>query len=131
MSFDLHHAHLFASDINATIDWWCRHLQAKVLLDEDLAGARNVLLAIGVGRLNIYDQPPRDQGRGAVHHLGVKVANLREVWRRLQAEGVMSKSGLREHAHWRYVMVSAPDGVLVELFEFDDPLAPANIVGRV
>jgi catechol 2,3-dioxygenase-like lactoylglutathione lyase family enzyme len=131
MSFDLHHAHLFTSDIDATIAWWCRHLQAKVILDEDLAGARNVLLAIGTGRLNLYDQPPRDGGRGAVHHLGVKVANLREVWRRLQVDGVMSKSGLREHAHWRYVMISAPDGVLVELFEFDDPLAPINSVGRV
>jgi catechol 2,3-dioxygenase-like lactoylglutathione lyase family enzyme len=131
MSFDLHHVHVFASDIDATIRWWCRHLQAKVLLDQELAGSRNALLAVGSGRLNIYDQPPKDQGRGAVHHLGVKVGNLQQVWRRLQADGVASKNGLREQGGWRYVMVSAPDDVLVELFEFDDPTAPANIVGRV
>jgi len=32
---------------------------------------------------------------------------------------------------WRYVMISAPDGVLLELFEFDDPSAPANVSGRL
>ena len=131
MSFDLHHVHVFASNIDATIQWWCRHLHAKVLLDQDLAGSRNVLLAVGSGRLNIYDQPPKDHGRGAIHHLGVKVGDLRQVWQRLQVDGVESRGGLREQDGWRYVMVSAPDNVLVELFEFDDPAAPANIVGRL
>lgn len=131
MSLDLHHAHLFASDIKATVEWWCRHMGAKVLFDRELAGSRNVFLAVGTGRLNIYDQPPRDQGRGAIHHLGIKVANLREVWRRLQSEGVRSPNGLREHDGWRYVMISAPDGLLLELFEFDDPDAPANAIGRL
>jgi len=84
------------------------------------------VLAVGTGRLNIYDQAPRDRGRGAVHHLGVKVANLRDVWPRLQAQGITSPHGLREQDGWRYVMISAPDGILVELFEFDDPSAPAN-----
>lgn len=66
-----------------------------------------------------------------VTHLGVKVANLRDVWSRLQSQGVTSPNGLREHDGWRYVMVSAPDGVLVKLFEFDDPSAPANLSGRL
>jgi catechol 2,3-dioxygenase-like lactoylglutathione lyase family enzyme len=79
MSIDLHHAHVFATSIDATIQWWCGHLGAKVYFDDRLAGSRNVFLAVGTGRLNIYDQAPRDQGRGAIHHLGVKVANLRYV----------------------------------------------------
>jgi catechol 2,3-dioxygenase-like lactoylglutathione lyase family enzyme len=129
MSIDLHHTHVFASDIDATVDWWCRHLGARVYFDGRLAGARNVFLAVGAGRLNIYDQPPRDRGRGGIHHLGVKVTNLHDVWQRLQAEGVASPHGVREEDGWRYVMISAPDGILVELFEFDDPSAPANIQG--
>ena len=131
MSFDLHHAHLFATDIDATVAWWCRHIGAKVFFDEELAGSRNVFLAVGTGRLHIYDQPPRDQGRGAIHHLGIKVDKLHEVWRRLQEQGVSSPNGLREHDGWRYVMISAPDGLLLELFEFDDPAAPCNISGRL
>jgi catechol 2,3-dioxygenase-like lactoylglutathione lyase family enzyme len=129
MSIDLHHVHVFASNIDATIEWWCRHMCAKVILDDKLAGARNVLLAVGTGRLNVYDQPPRDRCCGAIHHLGVRVTNLREVWRRLQVQGVTSPNGLREQDGWRYVMISAPDGLLLELFEFDDPSAPANICG--
>jgi len=130
MAIDLHHAHLFATDIDTTIAWWSRHLGGKVLFDGTMAGSRNVLMAVGSGRINIYDQPPRDTGRGAVHHLGVRVDGLREVWGRLQADGVTSPNGLREQDGWRYVMIAAPDGLLVELFEFDDPLAPTNIDGR-
>lgn len=129
MSLDLHHVHLFASEIDTTIEWWCRHMDARVTYDDELAGARNVFLAVGSGRLHIYDQPPRDSGRGAIHHLGIRVAGLREMWRRLQAEGITSPNGLREEGNWRYVMISAPDGVLLELFEFDDPAAPANQLG--
>jgi catechol 2,3-dioxygenase-like lactoylglutathione lyase family enzyme len=131
MSLDLHHAHVFASNIDATIAWWCEHMGAKVLFDAELAGVRNVFLTVGTGRLHVYEQPPRDQGRGAIHHLGIKVTNLREVWRRLQDKGITSPHGLREHDNWRYVMVSAPDGLLLELFEFDDPLAAANVSGRL
>ena len=131
MSLDLHHAHVFATDIGATVSWWCQHMGAKVFFDDELAGARNVFLAVGTGRLHIYDQNPRDRGRGVVHHLGIKVDNLRDVWLHLQAQGVSSANGLREYDTWRYVMVSAPDGVLLELFEFDDPAAPCNISGRL
>ena len=131
MTMDLHHAHMFATDLDRTIGWWCRHLRAKVIFDDALAGSRNVFLAVGSGRLHIYDQPPRDHGRGAIHHLGIRVSNLRGEWERLQREGVTSPGGLREHDGWRYVMVSAPDDVLLELFQFDDPAAPVNQTGNV
>ena len=131
MSFDLHHTHLFATDIDATIKWWCRHMGAKVFFDNELAGSRNVFLAVGTGRLHIYDHPPGDRGRGVIHHLGIKVDNLHDVWRRLQDQGVSSPNGLREHDAWRHVMISAPDGLLLELFEFDDPAAPCNATGRL
>ena len=118
---DLHHVHLFASDMAATLGWWQRHLGARVLFDGHLAGSRNVLIGVGTGRINIYAQPPRDSGRGGMHHIGVRVPDLAAVWARLQAGGLTSPHGLREHDGWRYVMIEAPDRVLVELFEFDDP----------
>ncbi len=128
---DFHHAHLFASDINATLSWWCRHLGAKVFFDEVLAGSRNVFIAVGTGRLHIYDQAPKDRGRGAIHHLGIRVVGLRALWARLQRDGITSPGGLREHGAWRYVMIEAPDGILLEFFEFDDPNAAVNRTGRV
>lgn len=123
---DLHHVHLFASDMAATLDWWQRHLGARVLFDGRLAGSRNVLIGIGRGRINIYDQPPRDRGRGGVHHIGVRVRGLAAAWARLRADGITSPNGLREQDGWRYVMIEAPDHVLIELFEFDDPASPFN-----
>jgi hypothetical protein len=84
---------------------------------------------VGSGRIHIYSQPPRDVGRNAIHHLGVKVASLKDTWNRLRSEGITSPNGLREHGDWRYVMIAAPDGVLVELFEFDDPAPPVNRPG--
>src|SRR5262245_17442301 len=128
---DLHHVHVFAGDMERTINCWWRHVVAKFFFDEKLAGTRNVFLAVGTGRLHIYDQAPKDRGRGAIHHLGIKVADLRRAWQRLQAEGLTSPHGLREHNGWRYVMIAAPDGILLELFEFDDPSAAANLNGRI
>lgn len=129
MTFDLHHAHLFASDIDATVTWWQRHMGAKILYDGDMAGARNVFIAVGTGRLHIYDQAPRETRRNAIHHLGIRVKGLRTAWDKLQTQGVTSPNGLREQDGWRYVMIAAPDGILLELFEFDDPAAPANLTG--
>lgn len=126
---DLHHVHIFASDLAATLAWWQSHLGARILYDGVNAGARNVLIGVGRGRINIYDQPPRDHGRGTVHHIGIRVPDLRAAWTRMQADGLRSPSGLREHAGLRYVMIEAPDGLLIELFEFDDPGSPYNLDG--
>ena len=54
----LHHAHLFCADVDATVAWWRRWFGARVVADEVLLGSRNVMVAIGDGRLNLYDQPP-------------------------------------------------------------------------
>jgi catechol 2,3-dioxygenase-like lactoylglutathione lyase family enzyme len=126
---DLHHAHIFASNLVQTLGWWREHLGARVLYDDVIAGSRNVLIGVGSGRINIYDQPPKGPGRGPVHHLGVRVRDFDTVWKRLQDTGVTSPNGPREQDGWRYVMIAAPDGVLVEIFEFDDPASPFNIDG--
>ncbi|MGE0700677.1 MAG: VOC family protein, partial [Hyphomicrobiaceae bacterium] len=123
---DLHHVHIFASDIGRTLAWWSRHLGARMLFVGTLAGSRNVLIGLGHGRINIYDKPPRGGGRNSIHHIGVRVTGLAATWQRLRDEGVASPGGLREHGDWRYVMIEAPDGILVELFEFDDPASPFN-----
>jgi len=49
MQCDLHHAHLFASDLDASIDFYRELFGAEVILDAELAGSRNVMLRLGVG----------------------------------------------------------------------------------
>ncbi len=118
-----HHAHLFAADLDATLAFWRRWFGAAILYDGAVAGARNVFVDVGGGRLHFCDQPPRNHGRTAVHHLGIRVENLAALVGRMREAGVAFRSPVREHATFRYIMCAAPDGVLLELFE---PIADAT-----
>ena len=112
-----HHAHLMSADLNGALDFYRRFLDAEVVADVQLAGSRNVLVQVGSGRLNFYDQAPNH--RGPVNHLGINCADLPAVVARLEAGGVAVPRGIREADQFRYAMVTGPDGVLLELFEFD------------
>jgi len=122
----LHHAHLFATDLDATVAWWRQWFGARVVADELLLGSRNVMVAVGDGRLNLYDQaPPAALGRSAVHHLGVQVRDVAGLVERMAAAGVpLRRTEPRDGEGFRYVMVEAPDGVVVEVFESVDATAP-------
>lgn len=113
----LHHTHLFASDLDASIEFYRRWFGAEVLADEEFAGARNVMVRIGDGRLNFYDQAPRDHGRNAVHHLGVQTDDLAAQVELMKAGGVEFRKPINGSPGVGYVMVEGPDGVLIELFE--------------
>lgn len=113
-----HHAHLFASDLDDTLDFYRRWFGAEVVADQQFAGARNVMVRVGDGRLNFYDQAPRDRGRNAVHHLGFQVDALADLVERMAEAGFEFRSPIRELAELDYIMIEAPDGVLLEVFEY-------------
>lgn len=127
MTVHFHHAHLFSADLDAAVRWYREALGAEVCFDGDFGGARNVFMRIGSGRLHLYAQPPRDRGRGAVHHLGFIVDDLHALHARLGGMGVAFRSGVREFGSWRYLMCPAPDDVLLELFEIDVDAMPAEL----
>jgi hypothetical protein len=68
-----------SSNIDATLGFWTQAFGAIVVYDEQFAGARNVFLTLGTGRLHFYDQSPKVLGQGTVHHLGLQAENLEEV----------------------------------------------------
>ena len=125
---NLHHVHLFANDIDATVDWYVKNLNAEVAFDGDFGGARNVFLHVGYGRLNLYAQPPRGETSGAYHHVGIQTDNLSELRDRLTSNGVEFRSDIREFGNWRYLMCPAPDDVLLELFQIDLADMPPKLV---
>ncbi len=112
----LHHTHLFATDVDRSIGFWRDHFGAVVLVDAVFAGARNVFMRVGEGRLHLYDQPPKHAGAGTVHHLGIETDGLDALVARLKAAGV-SVTDVRRHAEGDYAMAEAPDGLLLELFQ--------------
>ena len=111
----LHHTHLFASDVDRSIAFWRDHFGAVVLVDTEFAGARNVFMRVGEGRLHLYDQAPKHRGAGTVHHLGIETDELDALVARLKVAGV-SVTDVRRHAEGDYAMAEGPDGLLLELF---------------
>ena len=129
MRNSLHHVHAFASDDDVSVRFYTDVFGGEVILDEVLAGARNVFIRIGDGRLHLYDQPPRHAGTGSIHHLGIRTDDMAGMVEKLQRHGVPLRKPVTELGGWRYVMVPAPDGVLIELFEVTPEKLPAQLVG--
>ncbi len=117
MDCDLHHTHLFASDLDASLRFYREMFGAEILFDETVAGVRNVMIRIGTGRINFYDQPPRGTGSSAVHHLGISTNDISGVVRHMEAKGFKFRNPVRDFGDLKYIMLEGPDGVLIEIFE--------------
>lgn len=117
MITNLHHAHLFASNIDESIKFYHDMFGAEVLFDLEMAGARNAMISIGSAKLNFYDQPPKDKARGIVHHIGIETDDLETLVAHMKSKGYKFRNQIKSYVVWKYVMVEGPDHILLELFE--------------
>ena len=115
--YHLQHIHLFASDLDKSITFYTTWFDGEVAWDGAYAGSRNVFMKIGVGALHFYEQQPRDLGRNAVHHLGIQVVGLEDLYDRMGNAGIELRKPIQDSNGSKYFMLEAPDGVLLELFE--------------
>jgi len=127
MKVQLQHTHIFASDIETALSFWQRMFNAKILFDTGIAGARNIMLAIGTGRLNIYDQPPRQGKGGPYHHLGIQTDNLDALIEHMKSEGFQFQGQVRDYDFMKYIMAMAPDNILLEIFQVVPEKIPAEL----
>lgn len=119
MANHIHHVHIFASDLNKSIRFYEDFFDGKVVSDMELAGARNVFMKVGNGRIHFYDQPPKFSGRGSIHHFGIQTDDIDGVVKKLKSKGVVFTKEITDAGFWKYIMVPAPDDILIELFEVD------------
>ena len=124
MKNHVHHVHIFASDLDKSIKFYEDFFGGKVILDMDLAGARNVFMRIGSGRIHFYDQPPKNPGRGSIHHFGIQTDDIEGVVEKMKAGGVEFRKGISDFGFWKYIMAPAPDDILIEVFEIDKGRIP-------
>ncbi len=117
MKTSLHHAHLFASNLDESIKFYKQMFNAQILFDLKMVGARNVMIEIGASKINFYDQEPKDQGRGGIHHLGIETDDLEALVAHMNSKGFQFINKIKSFGPLKYVMVAAPDNVLLELFE--------------
>ena len=116
--YHLQHIHLFASDVDATIAFYRDWFDAEPVWDGDVAGARNIFMKIGIGAMHLYEQSPRDFGKNAVHHLGMQVVGIEELYDRMVAAGLHVPNPIRTlPGGGGYFMLGGPDGVVIEIFE--------------
>jgi len=117
----LDHAHLFASDLDATITFFTKCFDAEVIWDEEAAGVRNVRIQIGSSFIHLYDQAPKAPRGGAIHHLGIETEDLEGLVVHLKSLDVICKNEIKEEKKFKYLMVKGPDDLLIELFECKEP----------
>jgi len=126
MFHHVHHVHLFASDIQKSMNFYQNFFGGQIVLDMEIAGARNVFMKVGSGRIHFYDQAPKRPGPGSIHHFGIQTDDIDGVVERLKAMGVPFKKGVTDIGVWKYVMVPAPDHVLIELFQVNRDALPED-----
>lgn len=124
----IHHVHIFASDIDKSVRFYETFFGGMVILDTQVAGVRNVFMKIGNGRLHLYDQPPKNPLRGSIHHFGIQTDDIEGVVDKLRTGGVVLKKEITDLGFWKYMMVPAPDEILVELFQIDKTKLPQQYV---
>lgn len=130
MRVGLDHVHIFSSNLEATLEFFRTMLDATVVWDDQAAGVRNVRLALGNAFLQIYDQPPKAPRGGPMHHIGIETDDLDSLVARMRGRGFHFRNPVRDDSKFRYVMISGPDDLLIELFQVRDrdrwQLKPSN-----
>ena len=121
MRVSLDHVHIFSSNLPATIEFFTQMLGATVVWDEEAAGSRNLRLALGRAFIHLYEQPPKSERGGPVHHLGVETDDLDGLVARMKENGFQFRNAIREEPRFRYVMIAGPDNLLIELFQCREP----------
>lgn len=78
-------------------------------------------LALGHGFIHVYDQPPKAERGGPIHHLGIETDDLDGLVARMKKNGYSFRNAVREQPKFRYVMIAGPDDLLIELFQCHEP----------
>ena len=130
----LDHIHIYAADPEESARFYQHHFEAKLVLRNTNAnGDARIFLSLGGQILVIGSFPsgltpaaPPEAGDGAyshgfgVAHFGLRVANVRAAITELSASGVRVLSQpVREPSGLTYAYVAAPDGVVVELTQYE------------
>ena len=130
----LDHIHIYAAEPEKSAEFYSLHFAAvPILRNTNVNGDTRIFLALGGQVLvlgsfpsGLAPAPPPEVGDGAyghgfgVAHLGFRVADVDAAIAELSAAGVRILSQpLQEESGLTYAYVAAPDGVIVELTQYE------------
>jgi len=130
----LDHIHIYSAEPEESARFYTQHFQAQPInRDTNVNGDTRIFLALG-GQVLVVGSfprghvpaPPPEAGDGAyrhgfgVAHFGLCVGDVDEAISELSASGVRVLSRpVRESSGLTYAYVAAPDGVVIELTQYD------------
>ena len=130
----LDHIHIYAADPDESARFYQDHFEAKpILRNTNVNGDTRIFLALG-GQVLVLGSfpsgqvpaPPPEVGDGAyrngfgVAHFGLRVADVRSAIVELSASEVRVLSQpVEEASGLTYAYVAAPDGVVLELTQYE------------
>jgi lactoylglutathione lyase len=132
----LDHIHIYADDPELSARFYTEYFDAKPLVrNTNVNGDIRIFLALGGQVLVLGSFPsgltptdPPEYGDGAyrhgfgVAHFGLRVANVEIALKELSRSNVRILSQpVREQSGLTYAYVAAPDGVVVELTQYESP----------
>jgi len=130
----LDHIHIYAAEPEESAQFYTHHFDAKpIVRDTNVNGDTRIFLALGEQVLVLGSFPsglvpasPPEAGDGAyshgfgVAHFGFRVADVDAAIGELSAAGVRVLSQpIREPSGLTYAYIAAPDGVVVELTQYE------------
>lgn len=68
-------------------------------------------------RAEATKQSPKIDRPGNIHHLGIETDDPDTLVAHMQSQGFSFRKPIQEHRTFRYVMVAAPDNILIEVFQ--------------
>ena len=79
MHHHIHHVHIFASHLDSSVRFYQDYFDGNVILDMELAGARNVFMKVGNGRIHFTNSRPNSLEGAAYIILGYRLT-ISKAW---------------------------------------------------
>jgi lactoylglutathione lyase len=132
----LDHIHIYAADPDSSARFYIEHFEAEpIVRNTNVNGDARIFLALGGQILVLGAFPsghaaaaPPEPGDGAyrhgfgVAHFGLRVDDVKAAVRELsQGDVPVLSQPLREPSGLTYAYIAAPDGVVVELTQYESP----------
>jgi catechol 2,3-dioxygenase-like lactoylglutathione lyase family enzyme len=137
----LDHIHIYAADPELSASFYAEHFGAKPIAKNiNVNGDARLLLALGgqvvvIGGLPGGSAHTESPGPGdgtdphgvGIAHFGLRVENLEVALAELSDSDVrLLSEPVREQSGLSYAYIAAPDGVVIELTQYDSPPSSAT-----
>ncbi len=126
MAFSIEHVSIRVRDIEASVDYYRRMFDARVILRRNQAGGRKIaFLRIGDSMLELMGFGPGNEPVDArehygVHHIGIKTDNVDATYQDLKAKGAEFLGEPFEPTPGIHlVFLRDPNGAVIELAQRD------------